>query len=152
VQETIRLGERTEDITKGIIGGKTQAAITRKARKGIEAILPRHRRTPGGRNDEYGDNRTNLQSGSDANNESRNQGMSRQELEKLKRNTGPFCQTLEIQFPLNLTEVKRAFRKLAIRMHPDKGGTKEGFQKLIQHYEKLNKAITNFLRKHPLQL
>lgn len=42
---------------------------------------------------------------------------------------------LGIQRSALLSEVRRAFHKLALQRHPDKGGAKEEFQKLQQAYE-----------------
>jgi len=39
--------------------------------------------------------------------------------------------------------VKRAYRKLAIRLHPDKGGDRESFLALQQAYETIQKAQKN---------
>jgi DnaJ domain len=43
----------------------------------------------------------------------------------------------------DLDQLKKEYHKLAIRYHPDKGGTKEQFQQLQNEYEKLMKSIVN---------
>merc|ERR1719456_934588 len=37
----------------------------------------------------------------------------------------------------SLSEVRRAFHKLALQLHPDKGGAKEEFQKMQRAYEEI---------------
>jgi hypothetical protein len=73
----------------------------------------------------------------------------RRDLELLKRNTMAWHKTLNIEFTLDTNAAKKAYRKEAILKHPDKGGSKEEFQKLLDHYEKYTAAIQNFLRKFP---
>jgi hypothetical protein len=71
------------------------------------------------------------------------------ERERLQMNLSRFFQSLECEFTLCLSTVKRAYRKIALKKHPDKGGTKEEFQKLGDHLEKVTIAISSFLRKFP---
>jgi hypothetical protein len=40
-----------------------------------------------------------------------------------------------LSVPFTAAELKAAYRRLARRLHPDKGGSKEAFQKLQQYYQ-----------------
>jgi hypothetical protein len=57
--------------------------------------------------------------------------------------------TLNIEFTLDTGAAKKTYRKEAILKHPDKGGSKEEFQKLLDHYGQYAATIQNFLRKFP---
>ena len=45
--------------------------------------------------------------------------------------------------------VKSAYRKRALKCHPDKGGSKQEFQKIQEHLGKITVAIGELLRKYP---
>ena len=51
--------------------------------------------------------------------------------------------TLGIKSDATLSEIKKAYRKLAIKHHPDKGGDEEKFKKIQEAYEKLTKKPTS---------
>ena len=48
--------------------------------------------------------------------------------------------TLGIQRDATCSEIKKAYRKLAIKYHPDHGGTKENFCKINEAYNRLVKS------------
>ncbi len=39
-------------------------------------------------------------------------------------------------------DIRKSYKKLAIKLHPDKGGTKEQFQEMQNAYEDLNKSLS----------
>ena len=45
--------------------------------------------------------------------------------------------------------IKSAYRKKALRCHPDKGGSRQEFLKLQEHLGKITVAIGELLRKYP---
>ena len=45
-------------------------------------------------------------------------------------------------------EIKKAFRKLSIKNHPDKGGDKEKFQKIQRAYEILSSEELRMVYDH----
>lgn len=47
----------------------------------------------------------------------------------------------------SLDELKRMYHKLAMEMHPDKGGTKKAFQELQNQYEKVFEKVKNYHTK-----
>lgn len=47
---------------------------------------------------------------------------------------------LQVNENASLSEIKQAYRKAALKVHPDKGGNKEDFQQLNQEYELLLKV------------
>lgn len=51
-----------------------------------------------------------------------------------------YYETLGVSASATLAEIKRAYRKLASKLHPDKGGNKEKFQAVQQAYETLSVA------------
>ena len=44
---------------------------------------------------------------------------------------------------LTADEVKRAYRKLAMKHHPDKGGDAEKFKRIVYAYESLSQDLTH---------
>jgi len=48
-----------------------------------------------------------------------------------------YYEILGVDKKASMDEIKKAYRKKAIRMHPDKGGDQEEFQKLQQAYDVL---------------
>jgi len=53
-------------------------------------------------------------------------------------NTKNYYEILEVNKNATPEEIKRAYRKLALQHHPDKGGSKEKFQELGNAYEVLS--------------
>ncbi len=54
-----------------------------------------------------------------------------------KNNKPSFYEILGIDRDANENEIKKAFRKLAPKRHPDKGGSTRDFQKLLEAYQTL---------------
>lgn len=54
--------------------------------------------------------------------------------------TTKFYKTLEVEKSANDAEIKKAYRKLAVRHHPDKGGDPEKFKEITRAYEVLSDA------------
>jgi len=54
--------------------------------------------------------------------------------------TTKFYKVLEIDKNANESEIKKAYRKLAVKHHPDKGGDQEKFKEITQAYEVLSDA------------
>ena len=52
-------------------------------------------------------------------------------------NTTEFYERIGVQKTATMDEIKKAYRKKAIKMHPDKGGDQEEFQKLQVAYDTL---------------
>jgi hypothetical protein len=71
------------------------------------------------------------------------------DLARLKQNLGRFFRTLECEFSFSIKSIKSAYRKVALRTHPDKGGSTEDFQKLGNHLSKITVAVGSFVRKYP---
>jgi len=46
--------------------------------------------------------------------------------------------SLNIQPPTSLKEIKKAYHKMALKSHPDKGGSDEAFRKVNEAYEQLS--------------
>merc|ERR1719215_1541831 len=54
--------------------------------------------------------------------------------------TTKFYKTLEVEKNATDAEIKKAYRKLAVKHHPDKGGDPEKFKDITQAYEVLSDA------------
>merc|ERR1740123_417093 len=52
--------------------------------------------------------------------------------------TTKFYKTLEVDKDANDSEIKKAYRKLAVKHHPDKGGDQEKFKEITRAYEVLS--------------
>lgn len=57
----------------------------------------------------------------------------------LSAHTESLYDVLEIEANCLDSDIRKAFRKLASKHHPDKGGTTEGFQRIKEAYEVLSK-------------
>ena len=71
---------------------------------------------------------------------------------RLQNIKGALKDTFELigcEFTLNLSKIKKTYRKKALTCHPDKGGTKEQFQLLGRLLEKITIAISGLLRNFP---
>ncbi|CDJ47480.1 DnaJ domain-containing protein, putative [Eimeria brunetti] len=55
-----------------------------------------------------------------------------------ERNTTKFYELLEVDKSASLQDIKKAYRKLAIKHHPDKGGDPEKFKEISRAYEVLS--------------
>jgi hypothetical protein len=60
--------------------------------------------------------------------------------EKPRKTTAPnklqtACEVLGLSFPVSANEVKRAYKRLARKTHPDGGGRQEDFVRLNQAYQ-----------------
>lgn len=55
-----------------------------------------------------------------------------------ERNTTKFYELLEVDKNASTQDIKRAYRKLAIKHHPDKGGDPEKFKEISRAYEVLS--------------
>ena len=53
-------------------------------------------------------------------------------------NTSEFYERLGVEKKATFDEIKKAFRKLALKHHPDRGGDKDKFQELQNAYEVLS--------------
>ena len=53
-----------------------------------------------------------------------------------------YYEILEINKNATPEEIKKAYRKLALKHHPDKGGKEEQFKKLAEAYEVLSDPIS----------
>merc|ERR1719410_690788 len=54
--------------------------------------------------------------------------------------TTKFCKLLQVEKNATESEIKKAYRKLAIKHHPDKGGDPEKFKEITRAYEVLSDA------------
>mmetsp|Transcript_114724 Transcript_114724/g.370920 ORF Transcript_114724/g.370920 Transcript_114724/m.370920 type:complete len:523 (+) Transcript_114724:56-1624(+) len=52
--------------------------------------------------------------------------------------TTKFYKTLEVEKNVSEAEIKKAYRKLAVKHHPDKGGNEEKFKEITRAYEVLS--------------
>merc|ERR1719410_680675 len=52
--------------------------------------------------------------------------------------TTKFCKLLQVEKNATESEIKKAYRKLAIKHHPDKGGDPEKFKEITRAYEVLS--------------
>jgi len=52
-------------------------------------------------------------------------------------------ETLGVSINATLKEIKKAYRKLAFKYHPDKGGDAEKFNEVQEAYEELEKLFCN---------
>lgn len=59
----------------------------------------------------------------------------------------PFA-VLEVSRDASEAEIKKAFRKLSIKHHPDKGGDKVHFQKIQRAYEVLSNEELRMVYDH----
>jgi len=57
-----------------------------------------------------------------------------------KADTTKFYKTLEVEKNASEPEIKKAYRKLAVKHHPDKGGDTEKFKEITRAYEVLSDA------------
>ncbi|CDI86776.1 DnaJ domain-containing protein, putative [Eimeria praecox] len=55
-----------------------------------------------------------------------------------ERNTTKFYEVLEVDKNASVQDIKKAYRKLAIKHHPDKGGDPERFKEISRAYEVLS--------------
>jgi hypothetical protein len=60
--------------------------------------------------------------------------------------TPPCLRALGLSLPCTPAQVKRAYRRMAERLHPDRGGDSQGFLVLQEHFEK----ALQFLHDHDL--
>lgn len=60
----------------------------------------------------------------------------------------PCAAVLEVSREATEGEIKKAFRKLSIKNHPDKGGDKEKFQKIQRAYEILSSEELRMVYDH----
>jgi len=67
---------------------------------------------------------------------------SRKEASAIKNSNAFFDMTLYSAFDLDKTctveQITKAYRKLALQLHPDRGGSKEEFQKISEYYNILS--------------
>jgi len=59
---------------------------------------------------------------------------------KKNADTTKFYKLLEVEQSASVAEIKKAYRKLAVKHHPDKGGDQEKFKELTRAYEVLSDA------------
>merc|ERR1719223_2186408 len=57
---------------------------------------------------------------------------------KKNADTTKFYKTLEVEKNATEAEIKKAYRKLAVKHHPDKGGDPENFKEITRAYEVLS--------------
>ncbi len=70
-------------------------------------------------------------------------------MRNLYRNVNQHFVNLECEFTLDVGRVKSAYRRKALQTHPDKGGTKEHFQKIQGSMDKIALALAYFAKKYP---
>ena len=66
------------------------------------------------------------------------QGDTRPKVEPKKAPTKSFYDVLSVPRTATADDIKKAYRKLAMKLHPDKGGTPEAFAELSNAYETLS--------------
>ena len=71
-------------------------------------------------------------------------------MRNLRRNLEQHFAQIECEFSLDICKAKSAYRKCALKAHPDKGGTKEAFLKLQLSIDKIAMCLTYFLKKYPV--
>ena len=91
-------------------------------------------------------NTANLNSGGGEHQASSERG---RRLNNLAKATAEGFKTLELQFCLDIKTIKSAHRRMALKLHPDKGGNKESFVELGSKTERIVTAITAFLNIYP---
>ena len=67
----------------------------------------------------------------------------------LQRNMKYEYEWMNIPFTLDEQKVKNAYRKCALRHHPDKGGTLDNFRKTQCFMEKITANLNTLRIKHP---
>ena len=70
-------------------------------------------------------------------------------LNNIKAALGNAFTTIGIEFTLSLKEVKKAYRRTALKCHPDKGGCANKFKELGNDLGKIEKSICSLLICHP---
>ena len=71
------------------------------------------------------------------------------DLRNLKRCLEKHYQELECTFTTDITKVKSAYRKRALKTHPDKGGDEELFRKARTSCDKIAINLAYFVQKYP---
>jgi hypothetical protein len=70
-------------------------------------------------------------------------------LEILRRSLEPHFAFMGCKFTVDIASIKRAYRKKALVLHPDKGGDAEQFKKLGNSLDKVVTAIATYLQIFP---